>query len=68
MSKLARENKLRERRVEKQAKKVARKLASAEQRDADGAPGRHEQGGSPTDGQDDLTLDARAHSERGEAG
>jgi hypothetical protein len=37
MSKLARENKLRERRVAKQAKKVARKLASAEQRDAAGA-------------------------------
>lgn len=37
MSKRARENKLRERRVEKQAKKAARKLASAEQRDAGGA-------------------------------
>ena len=33
MAKLAREHKLRERRIEKQAKKAARKLASAEQRD-----------------------------------
>ena len=33
MSKLARENRLRERRIEKQAKKAARKLASAEQQD-----------------------------------
>jgi hypothetical protein len=33
MAKLAREGKLRERRIEKQAKKAARKLASAEQRD-----------------------------------
>jgi hypothetical protein len=37
MSKLARESKLRERRLEKQAKKVARKLASAEERDGTGA-------------------------------
>jgi hypothetical protein len=37
MAKRSRENKLRERRLEKQAKKVARKLASADQADRDGA-------------------------------
>jgi hypothetical protein len=34
MSKLTRENKLRERRIEKQAKKAARKLAATDEQDA----------------------------------
>ena len=38
MAKRSRENKLRERRLEKEAKKAARKLASAEQADSDSAP------------------------------
>jgi hypothetical protein len=38
MAKLARESRLRERRFEKEAKKAARKLASAEQRDSPAAP------------------------------
>ena len=37
MAKRSRENKLRERRLEKQAKKEARKLASADQADRDSA-------------------------------
>jgi hypothetical protein len=37
MAKRARESKLRERRLEKQAKKQARKLASADQADRDGS-------------------------------
>ena len=37
MAKRSRENKLRERRLAKQAKKEARKLASADQADRDGA-------------------------------
>jgi hypothetical protein len=41
MSKLAREGRLRERRLEKEAKRAARKLASAEQRDASDEPGEH---------------------------
>jgi hypothetical protein len=44
MAKRARESKLRERRLEKQARKEARKLASADQadRDVEAVPGDHE--------------------------
>ena len=38
MSKLAREHKLRERRIETQAKRAARKLASAQERDGPVGP------------------------------